>query len=242
MGEEKIKSFEKIKQRLLRHDVLSSLRAAILDGTFKPGERLNENKIAKQMGVSRGPIREAIMELEEEGLVILVPHKGAFVVAFSADDVREIYSLRCLLEGYAAKLAAKSVSDQDIKRLEMIVRGMEEAVSKNRLDMLVEKDLEFHRELCKLSGHKLLLQTWDKLFSRIRLFLTLADQVYFEPNYIVGTHYPTIEALRKGDPDLAARTIKQPIIEVGETVAQAMEEETPEDKRARADLIWKSLL
>ncbi|MEM3631857.1 MAG: GntR family transcriptional regulator [Conexivisphaerales archaeon] len=242
MGEGKIKSFEKIKQRLLRHDVLSSLRAAILDGTFKPGERLNEKEIAKQMGVSRGPIREAIMELEEEGLVILVPHKGAFVVEFSADDVREIYSLRCLLEGFAAKIAAKNINDQDIKRLEAIIKEMEEAVSKNRLDILVEKDLEFHRELCKLSKHKLLLQTWDKLFSRVRLFLTLADQVYFEPNYIVSTHYPTIEALRKGDSDLAARTIKQPIIEVGEAVARAMEKETSEDKRAKVDLIWKSLL
>ena len=218
--------FEKIIQRSIRYDVLSSLRAAILDGTLKAGAHLIEAELANQMGVSRGPIREALAELEEEGLVVKYAYKGTFVASFSARDVREIYSLRCLLEGYAARLAAVRIRPKDIERLESIINSMEEAADAGDLDMLVERDIQFHREICRLSGHSLLFATWSKLASRVRLFLTLADQVYFTPDYIVGTHYPTMEALRKRDPDLAEKTIKEPIIEVGETVARGVEEET----------------
>lgn len=238
----KVPHFEKIRQRLICHDVLSSLRAAILDGTLKAGERINESEIAKQMGVSRGPLREALAELEEEGLVVRYPYKGTFVASFSAQDVREIYSLRCLLEGYAARLATVNANSQDIERLESIVKQMEETVRGGQLDLLVEKDIEFHHELCKLSGHKLLLQTWGKLLSRVRLFLTLADQVYFDPDYIVSTHYPTLEALRKGDPGLAERTIKEPIIVVGETVARSLEDHPSEVTDYSSVAIWKNLL
>ena len=238
-----IPHFEKIKQRLTRHDVLSSLRAAILDGTLKAGERILEGKIADQMGVSRGPVREALTELEEEGLVVKYPYKGTFIASFSARSVREIYSLRCLLEGYAARLAAVRVQPEDIERLENIVRQMKEAADSGNLDMLVEKDIQFHRELCRLSGHELLFRAWSRLVSRVRLFLTLADQAYFAPDYIVGTHYPTLEALRKRDPDLAEKTIKEPIIEVGETVARGMEEETQgEMQKDRITELWENVL
>ena len=209
---------------MIHHDVLSSLRAAILDGTLKAGERIVEAELANQMGISRGPIREALGELEEEGLVVKYAYKGTFVASFSARDVREIYSLRCLLEGYAARLAAMRIQSEDIERLESIISSMEEAADAAKLDMLVERDIQFHREICRLSDHGLLFPTWTKLVSRVRLFLTLADQVYFTPEHIVGTHYPTMEALRKRDPDLAEKTSKEPIIEVGETVARGVEE------------------
>lgn len=235
--------FEKIKQRVIRYDVLSSLRAAILDGTLKAGDHLIEAEIAEQMGVSRGPIREALAELEEEGLVVKYAYRGTFVASFSARDVREIYSLRCLLEGYAARLAAVRIQPENIEMLEDILNSMEKAADAGNLDVLVEKDIRFHRAICQLSDHSLLFQTWSKLVSRVRLFLTLADQVYFTPDYIVGTHYPTMEALRKRDPDLAEKTIAEPIIEVGETVARGMEEKTGgEIQKDRITELWENVL
>jgi len=235
--------FERIGQRLIHRDVLSALRAAILDGTLQPGERIVEADIAEQMDISRGPVREALAELEEEGLVVRRAYKGTFVATYSARHVRELYSLRALLEGYAARLAAVRVQPEDIEKLESLVNSMKEAGDAGDIDTLVEKDIQFHREICRLSDHDLLIQMWNKLVSRTRLFLTLANLVYFTHDHMVGTHYPTLEALRNADPDLAEKTIKEPMIKGGEVMARGMEEET--DGRMRKDRVtelWEQAL
>lgn len=235
--------FGEIRQRPTYQEVLSSMRTAILSGRLKAGERIVEAQIAEQMSISRGPVREALLELEAEGLVLKRPYKGTYVATFSARDIREIYSLRGLLEGYAARLAACRVQPADIARLEGIVARMRETADAEELDTFVETDIEFHREICRLSHHQLLLQSWTNLVSRVRLFLTLADQVYFTTEHIIGTHLPTLEALRAGDPDLAEKTIKGPIIEVGETVARGVERDTNgQMEKDRVTELWENVL
>lgn len=235
--------FSQIRHRSTHHSVLASLRAAILDGTLKAGERIVEADIARQMNISRGPVREALLELEAEGLVCKRPYKGTFVATFSARDIREIYSLRGLLEGYAARLAACRVQSADIARLEAIVEQMREAAGGETDDGFVEADIAFHREICRLSGHHLLLQSWTNLVSRVRLFLTLADQYYFTTRYLLDTHLPTLEALRARSPDLAEKTIKEPIIEVGETVARGLGQDANRQmEEDRVTELWENVL
>jgi DNA-binding GntR family transcriptional regulator len=212
----------RITQRLIRDDVLSSLRAAILEGQFEAGERLVETDLAGQLGTSRGPVRDALKELSREGLVDIHAYRGAVVKTFSARDIEEIYELRNLLEGYATREAVEKATAADIERLQTIYDEMQAFADADDLAALVEKDVEFHREICRTSGNTRLLEMWSSLASQVRLFLVLADQVFFEPNFIVSTHTDTMEAFRTGDPDLAERAVEKHMFDVGRTIAQAL--------------------
>lgn len=220
-------SLQRIKQRLIRDDVLSSLRAAILEGTFQPGEHLVESELAEQLGTSRGPVRDALQELAQEGLVVIHPYRGAEVATLTASDIQEIYELRSVLETYATRLAVEKATPADIDRLQSIYDEMKAVACTGDLSALVEKDVEFHHEICRLSGNRRLLKVWSSLASQVRLFLILADQVFFEPDFIVETHTATLEAMHKKDPDLAETAVKKHMLEVGQTIARALEGQEP---------------
>ena len=217
---------KKIKQRLIRDDVLSSLRAAILEGSFQVGEQLVETELAEQLGTSRGPVREALSELAREGLVVTLPYKGAVVAELSASDIREIYELRTVLESYATRLAVENATSADIDLLQSLYEEMGSAARAGDLSALVKKDVEFHRKICHLSGNTRLLEIWSSLAAQVRMFLVLADQVFFEPDFIVETHAPLLKAMRTKNPDLAERAVKKHMSEVGTTIMRAMEEKS----------------
>src|SRR3954464_5958021 len=119
-----VKSLAPIYRRSLSSDVTSGLRDAILNGISQPGDHLTEAEIAREMGVSHGPVREALRELEAENLIIIEPHRGAFVRAFTAQDVREIYSLRALLETAMVHLAQARVQPSDLDDLQALIERM----------------------------------------------------------------------------------------------------------------------
>jgi DNA-binding GntR family transcriptional regulator len=220
----------KISQRLIRDNVLSSIRAAILEGTFEPEERLIETDLARQLGTSRGPVRDALKELAQEGLVVIHPYKGAEVASFSASDIQEIYVLRNLLEGYATRLAVENATSADIDHMQEIYDEMQALADEEDRSGLVEKDIEFHRELCHLSGNQRLLDVWTSLAAQVRLFLVLANQVFFEPDFIVSTHTDTMKAMRNRDPDAAEKAVKKHMYEVGRTIALALDEQESDDE------------
>ena len=211
-----------VKQGLIRDDVLSSLRAAILDRTYQPGEHLIETELARQFGTSRGPVRDAIKELAQEGLVVIQAHKGGVVATFSPQDILEISELRILVEGHATRLASQNATDADLRLLQAKYDEMQALADAGDLKRLVEKDIEFHREVCRLSGNGRLLKLWSSLASQIRLFLVLTDQVYFTPQYIVETHRPILAAMYRKDHAAAEEEIKQHLAEAAETIVQGM--------------------
>src|SRR5437667_11654296 len=103
------RALEPVRRHTLGSEVTHALREAILTGVYQPGDHLTEAEIAREMGVSHGPVREALRELEAEELIIIEPHRGAFVRAFTAQDVREIYSLRSLPDTATVQLAKAPV-------------------------------------------------------------------------------------------------------------------------------------
>jgi DNA-binding GntR family transcriptional regulator len=208
---------------LVRDDVLSSLRDAILDGTFRAGEHLIEKELAEQLGTSRVPVRDALKELSREGLVAIHPFRGAVVATFLAEDIREIYTLRILLEGYATRLATEKATDQDIECVQQIHEELRDIVERGDLAALVLTDFKFHQEICRLSGNKRLLEAWSTLGSQTRLVMTLADQVYFEPSFILETHVPIVEALHNRDPDAAEKAVTFHLGEAAELIVEKME-------------------
>ncbi|MCQ6268384.1 GntR family transcriptional regulator [Fictibacillus sp. WQ 8-8] len=146
----------------LHQKVCSILRKAILQGEFKPGERLKQSDLADSIGVSRMPVREALRKLESEGLVVLEPHKGAIVKSIQVEDILEIYELRSQLEKMAVELSVEKLKDEDVEQLKNLVVKME---STNEVDEFVYTNIEFHQLLIKYCPWKRLLKFIETLWN-----------------------------------------------------------------------------
>jgi len=198
----KTQLFDTIKPRTLRAEIVAMIRDAIVTGKLKPGEHLKESTIARQMSVSRIPVREAFRQLEQEGLIVSVPNQGSFVRAFDEQDVREIFSLRAALEDLACEIVIRErrLRPADFKYLEDCIRQQQEAVGAGDFGRLAELDLGFHEFICSKSESGRLLKMWRGLRAQIQvLFYQLfhaRDQV---PRLIGADHTAILEALRRGD-------------------------------------------
>ena len=129
----------------LRIRVFNAIENAILNGEYKDGESLSELKISNELGVSRTPVREALMQLELEGLVKNIPNKGSVVVGVSEQDIEDIYAIRISIEGLAAKLCTQKITDEELKALEKIADLQEFYLMKNDMEQLLKLDGDFHK-------------------------------------------------------------------------------------------------
>ncbi len=142
----------------LREKVFRVIREGILEGKYKPGEALREATIAKELNVSRTPVREAIRQLELEGLVQSIPNKETVVRGVSEEDVQDIFMIRSRLEGMAARLAAERITPQELEELKEVLELTEFYVTKNDLVHIGELDHRFHDMLYKATKSKILKQ------------------------------------------------------------------------------------
>lgn len=197
-------------------DVLEVLKEAILDGLFGPGDRLNESRIADQLNISRGPIREALRRLEEMGLVARTPGKGCFVKQFDRKEIEELWTLRAVLEEFAIEIACTTAEGTDLCHLSEIVEEMHLAAKENEKQKLLQLDLDFHDYLLNLANHSLLKRTWEGLGVRIQRFLNLQPGLYEDLDNIAQTHEPILSALRDGDVSAARQAVRQHIHEVAD--------------------------
>jgi GntR family transcriptional regulator of gluconate operon len=211
---------------MLSSDVTHALREAILGGHYQSGDHLTEAQIARELHVSHGPVREALRELEAEELIVIVAHRGAFVKAFTADDVREIYSMRNSLETAMVQLAIERVTKAQLDELDRLIEEMRKAARDEDPDALIELDLEFHRRLCEWSEHRRLYDAWRKLASPIRLFLTMAIPQYLSLHDAAESHPPIVRALRRRDAEAAMKHMERGVGQVGERIAAAIGTET----------------
>jgi DNA-binding GntR family transcriptional regulator len=180
--------------------VLKSLRLQIFRGGFPPGTKLVESELADLYGVSRGPIREALIYLEQEHLVVRQPRRGAFVRGVTKRDVREIFGLRQVLETYAAELTCGHLLPEHLERMQWCVDRMVELRLESKWEKSGELDIEFHRIPLEASGHLRLAQSWDLLSGSL---LTLA--VTTAPHYpdLIGEtqrfHQEMLDAYTRND-------------------------------------------
>ncbi len=217
------KGLQKISRRLISEDVLCTLRIAILEGAFEIGEHLVETEIADQLGTSRVPVREAFKELAREKLIELHPFKGAAVASFTATDIHEIYELRSLLEGHAARLVAEQATPDELGHLQELHEEIETLIVEDDWRPILQKDFAFHRQLCRVSGNGRLLEIWDTLASQVRLVMTLADQILLEPSFILEVHRPVIKALINRDPGGAEEAMVLHLRKTADLLAQGLE-------------------
>jgi DNA-binding GntR family transcriptional regulator len=158
-------------ERSLRQQVAASLRDAILNGSLKPGERLVEEEISQGMRTSRGPLREALRQLEQEGLVMSFPYRGSFVSRISSIEVHEVLiPLRTTLEGFGFTHALDNLTEVDVAELRGLVEHMEDAVRRGDLMALVEGDVAFHGLVMSRSGQPHTTQIWGTIAPRMRAY------------------------------------------------------------------------
>jgi DNA-binding GntR family transcriptional regulator len=212
-------------QRALRNDVYDALRQAVVSGALSPGQRVNEAEIARQMQISRAPIREAIRQLEQEGLLESVPRRGTFVVALSRDDVEEVYTLRADLEARAIRRAMTRWSPDDLSTLDSLAEMMRSSAIAGDIAQLLEADIEFHRTIVEAADWARLRKIWEGLHPQTLTLYTLTALTDWSPLDHAQRHDPLLAAIRSGDPDQAARAIQEHILGVA---AQVMRRAPPE--------------
>lgn len=195
----------------LRDVVFENLREAILEGKVKPGQRLMEVQLAEQLGVSRTPVREAIRKLELEGLVVMLPRKGAYVANMSLKDIIDVLEIRASLEGLAASLASERISPEDIKKLENIAKDFEQSTNNSDVDTLLRKDVEFHECIFKATNNKKLHQLITSLWEQVYRFRVTYISDYDSSVNIISEHKLILEAIKKGDTELAKKYATQHI-------------------------------
>lgn len=185
------------------------LRAAILDGTVPPGGQLRERDIATDLGVSRSPLREALTRLEEEGLIVKIPFRGAFVVEVSAQDVAEIASIRLLVEPYAGELALETLRGSERPRLTQTVEELRQATEKNDIPASIDAHLQFHRLFYDFSGHGVLRGLWNGWETKLRLYLAVDHRSYSDLHDIAVEHERLAAVALEGDMDVFRRELAQ---------------------------------
>lgn len=231
-------NLQRIKPRVLRQEVLTALRTAILSNEISAGSRLLEADVAEQMGVSRAPVREAIRHLEQEGLVEIFPHRGAVVVGLPETEIDAIYELRAVIEGRATAASVGAVGEAELARLEALIDEMRAAIKAREVDAIAEFDLQFHGLIVEWSGLTLLRHIWSSLdgLVRVRSYQALdrpgSTAKYFLKN-AAGSHTVLVDAIRAGDPEAAASMARQHVLEVPTMLAGLGRPRTSNPTRSR---------
>lgn len=195
-------TFEWHEKRTTTPDgVYRLLRAAILDGRVPAGGQLREAHIAADLGISRSPLREALSRLEEEGLIVKVPFRGAFVAEVTAEEVAEIASVRLLVEPYAGELAAEALRGAERHRLVKAIEELRRATDENDIPASIDAHLQFHRLFYDLSGHGVLRGLWSGWESKLRLYLAVDHRTYGDIHDIAAEHENLAEIALEGDAD-----------------------------------------
>ena len=209
----------------LRDVVFYTLRQAIITGEFAPGERLMEIALANRLGVSRTPVREANRKLELEGLVVMIPRKGAEVAKITEKDLRDVLEVRSSLEELAAELAAERMNDEVKEKLEKALKEFEEAIESDDNAAIADSDVDFHDVIFEATGNARLIQ----------IINNLREQMYrYRLEYVKDTEYHTVllnehrelaKAMVEGRKEDARKIMKRHIDNQEMTVIRNIKEE-----------------
>ena len=174
--------FEKLNQRTTLDSVVAVLRGAILDGSLAPGSQLREAHIAAELGVSRAPLREALSKLQEEGLVVKQPFRGAFVAEVGPKAVEEIATLRLRLEPFAVERSlAWLQTDRRTPKLRQLVKDLRDTANAGDVPASIEAHLALHRIFYEAADHKLLMDLWNSWEWQLQLFLAVDLRGFSNP-------------------------------------------------------------
>ena len=213
-------------KRSLADDIVDRLRSAILNGTFKPGQPLREEQLAASLDVSRGPVREALVQLEREGLVIVRRHRGATVARLSRADVEEVYSLRQALERLAMRQAVQHATEEDFAAMEGVLDEFRAAFARGPTEQVIaDLDVRFHDLIYQAAHHQRLYDCWANLRAQIYIFLLSRNVA--NPDFRIVTvqsHSDLLDVLRSRDEARAVQEIEAHLLGAYQRVIQSYPE------------------
>mgnify|MGYP001154211717 CR=1 FL=1 len=195
----------------LRDVVFNTLRQAILKGELEPGERLMEIQLAQKLGVSRTPIREAIRKLELEGLVVMIPRKGAEVARITEKDMKDVLEVRGTLEELAVALACRHVTDEAVDELKMANKLFEAAVVAKDVVRIVDADVEFHDVIYKMTDNQRLIQLINSLSEQMYRYRLEYVKDARTHSILISEHNDIIRQLADKDVEKAKVIVRQHI-------------------------------
>lgn len=169
---------EAVKDNTLRSQIVQQLRALVIGGELAPGERLTETYLAQHLGVSRAPLREAVRELVDSGILVSQPYRGLFVRPVSAADLQELYSMRINLEQFAFRLGWSRRSDQALADLRQRYRDLVAIQKGGEQPAVIAAEIKFHSWIYELTDHRLLQSYWARLSPLLQLYLSLHHKMH----------------------------------------------------------------
>lgn len=215
-----------IHQLSLKDQVYRRLRDAIAEGVLAPGDRLVEQELAEQLGVSRTPVREALQKLANEGLVSMLPRRGVVVESLSADDVDEIFRIREVLEGLAGYLAATRADEAVLAHMDAIVAESAAANQKGDEEAVVELNRRFHELVVAASKSARLEELIHIVLSQISHYRQMTMTSSSRRDAAVPEHKKIVEALRRRDPADAEACLREHARNARRTVMELLRNDT----------------
>jgi GntR family transcriptional regulator of gluconate operon len=185
--------------RGLAADVHTRMRERIMAGQLRDGQRIIERDIAEELGVSRGPIREALKLLEAEGLVVTSPRRGTRVAAPTTEDAAEMFAIRAALEPVAATLLVSRGGDEAFPALDEAIGGIERAVRSDDWPQAIAADMQFHGLIFRHSGSRRLRRIWDEMDNALVQIFRLHRPLYRSIDDVLPRHQAYLDVLRRGD-------------------------------------------
>lgn len=210
----------------LRDVVFKTLRQAILMGELAPGERLMEIKLANRLGVSRTPIREAIRKLELEGLVVMVPRKGAEVARISQKGLHDVLEVRGALEELVVELACKRITTEEIRELKSNLKEFKVAIHEKDFALMANKDVEFHDIIYKATKNDKLIQILNNLREQIYRYRIEYIKDCHSHNILITEHQTLISNLSSHNITEAKKNIRSHLSNQMITVSRNIQTDT----------------
>ena len=209
----------------LRDVVFNTLREAILKGDLKPGERLMELQLASKLGVSRTPIREAIRMLEQEGLAVTTPRKGAEVAKMTLKDMEDVWEIRDALDELAVRIACQKISDEQLKQLEDMKELFEKSTQTGNVKKIAEADVTFHDVIYEATGNPKLVTLLNNL--REQVYRYRVEYIKDPKNYptLIAEHEAILESLKNRDVKNAVEAMHVHVANQAEAVKTVIQEQ-----------------
>jgi DNA-binding GntR family transcriptional regulator len=187
----------------LREQIKDLILQRIVEGTYPPGSRIVETRVAQELGVSQGAVREALRDLEQLGCIVHEPYRGCSVRAFSVDELVEAFPVRAALEALAARLAAEHITDAELHELEKLLERMRAAARRGDAHDQSQANASFHATIVRAARNGTLERQWGILEPFSRTYLTVS-RPGIDLVHLSDRHMPILDALRRHDPDAAA--------------------------------------
>ncbi len=228
-------SLNTAETKTLSEQVFNELKDAIIAGDLEQGSKVTEDRLAKQYGISRGPLREAIRRLESIRLLVRVPHAGMRVVILTSEIMEEIYTVREALEGMSARLAAQRMSDEDIASLSELLDKHQNSIDKSQGKHYFQRegDLDFHFRIAKASHNKWLIDLLSsELYQLLRMCRQRSGQTPARPLQALQEHRRIVEAIQMRDPELAELLMRRHISGAWKIVKALLDKEEVDKQKS----------